>query len=131
MITGKIFSRVKFSTRALPCFNELYELFYPLGKKIVPLNIAELLTPLGLAYWVCDDGSFCKRDRVVIINTQGFSEQEVNFLAKILNDKFKLNCTVNKNRNGFVIRIPNKSLPILQALLKDIVPSMMLYKIGL
>ena len=78
-----------------------------------------------------DDGCFCKRDRVVILNTPGFSKEEVNFLAKILNDKFKLNCTVNKNRNSFVIRIPNKSLPILQALLGPGMPSMMLHKIGL
>ena len=31
---------------------------YSEGKKIVPLNIGELLTALGLCYWICDDGSF-------------------------------------------------------------------------
>lgn len=49
-ITGKIHSRIAFETFSLSCFNELYELFYPFGKKVVPQNIAELLTPLGLAY---------------------------------------------------------------------------------
>jgi len=129
--TGKIYTKVRFITRSLPCFNELYELFYPEGKKIIPLNIGDLLTPLGLAYWICDDGSFCKRYRVVILNTQGFRLEEVNLLAQILNDKFTLNCTINKNRNSYVIRIPKKSLPILQALLKRHMPSMMLYKLGL
>jgi hypothetical protein len=45
-VTGMIYSRVTFYTYSLPCFNELYELFYSSGKKIVPANIKELLTPL-------------------------------------------------------------------------------------
>ena len=48
--TGKVYTRVRFATLCLPCFNELYESFYPKGKKVVPNNIEELLTPLGLAY---------------------------------------------------------------------------------
>ncbi len=43
--TGKIYTRVTFKTRSLPCFNELYDLFYPEGKKVIPSNIDELLTP--------------------------------------------------------------------------------------
>jgi len=42
--TGVSYSCVRFITCSLPCFNELHELFYPLGKKIVPVNIGELLT---------------------------------------------------------------------------------------
>jgi hypothetical protein len=34
---------------SLPCLNELNQLFYPEGKKVVPLNIGDLLTPAGLA----------------------------------------------------------------------------------
>jgi len=130
-VTGKSYSSIRFNSYSLPCFNELYELFYVDGKKVVPANIGELLTPLSLAYWICDDGGFNNRDRAIVISTQSFRLQEVNLLVKILNDKWDLKCTINKNANGYVIRIPNKSLPILQALLKDIVPPMMLHKIGL
>jgi hypothetical protein len=42
-----------------------------------------------------------------------------------------LECAINKNNNKFVIRISSKALPILQDLLKNIMPSMMRYKIGL
>ena len=48
--TGVSYSSVRFITCSLPCFNELHELFYPLGKKIIPQNIGDLLTPLGLAF---------------------------------------------------------------------------------
>jgi len=45
--TGLIYSTIRFKTLSLPCFNEFYDLFYPNGQKVVPLNIADLLTPLG------------------------------------------------------------------------------------
>ena len=48
--TGKIYSSILFSTFTLPCFNELYNLFYISGKKVIPSIIGELLTPLALAY---------------------------------------------------------------------------------
>lgn len=130
-LTGKVYSSIWFNTYTLPCFVPLYELFYVDGSKVVPSNIAELLTALGLAYWLIDEGGFNKRDRAVVLSTQGFRKEEVNLLINVLNNKFKLNCTINKNTNGFVIRIPSKSLPILQDLLAPHMPSMMAYKIGL
>lgn len=109
----------------------LYELFYPEGKKALPSNIAELLTPLGLAYLLCDDGCYDKRDRAVIICTECFLKAEVELLASVLTNKFNLKCSVIKNRNGFRVRISAKSLLVLQSLLKDIMPPMMMHKIGL
>ena len=47
--TNKVYSSVSFNTLSLPCFNEHYQLFYPEGKKVVPSNIGDLLTPAGLA----------------------------------------------------------------------------------
>lgn len=58
--TGKIYVSMTFETFTLPCFNELYDLFYVAGKKVIPNNISELLTAAGLAYWICDDGSWNK-----------------------------------------------------------------------
>jgi len=129
--TRKIYTYLVFYTYSLPCLVPFYELFFVDGKKVVPSNIFELLTPLGLCYWICDDGSFCKRDRAIILSTQGFSLQEVELLVKVLTDKFNLKCSVNKNGKAFVIRISTKSLPVIQSLLKDIMPPMMLHKLGL
>ena len=117
--TGKVHARVTFQTYSLPCFKELHELFYSLGKKIVPANIGDLLTPLGLAYWICDDGSFHKSRQSVTLCTNSFTLEEVTLLAKTLNDKWDLKCAVHKSRDGFVIYISSKSLSILQNLLKD------------
>jgi hypothetical protein len=129
--TGKIYSRVTFTTMALPCFNELYELFYVNGKKVIPSNIGELLKIGGLAYWICDDGCFVERDQVIYLGTDSFALAEVELLVSVLTDKFNLKCTINKHGNGFRIRISQKSLPIIQALLAPPMPSMMRFKIGL
>jgi hypothetical protein len=67
--TGKVYKVIYFITHSLPCFNELYHLFYTAEGKQVPLNIFDLLTPLGLAYWICDDGSFKKSERAIILCT--------------------------------------------------------------
>lgn len=55
--SDRVYTNIRFETYSLPCFNYYYELFYPQGKKIIPLNIGELLTPVSLAYWAMDDGT--------------------------------------------------------------------------
>jgi hypothetical protein len=129
--TGKVYTKIWFNTYSLPCFNELYNTFYLNGVKIVPQNIGDLLTPLGLAYLICDDGNFSNSHQAVRISTNSFSFDEVQLLVSVLSAKFNLNCTVNKDGAGFRLRISKESLPVLQALLKDIMPPMMMYKIGL
>jgi len=45
-----------FHTKTIPEFKELYEIFYRYGRKRLPRNIPDLLTPLSLAVWVMDMG---------------------------------------------------------------------------
>ena len=119
-------------TFSLPCFNELYNLFYVDGKKVVPLNIGELLTVLALVYWICDDGTWDKQQRHVRLCTRSFTLAEVQLLADALNKNFDLKCYVNKHTSGgYIIIIPTYSVPKLQGLLKDLMPPMLLHKIGL
>lgn len=42
---GKLNYSIEFFTRALPCFTELYSIFYVNGVKVIPYNIYDLLTP--------------------------------------------------------------------------------------
>lgn len=49
--SNKTYSSISFATLTLPCFTFYRDLFYNSdNKKIVPLNIKNLLTPRGLAY---------------------------------------------------------------------------------
>lgn len=56
---GNIYKYLSFSTKSLQEFNRLHSLFYINRKKIVPIEIENLLVtaPIGLAYGVLDDGS--------------------------------------------------------------------------
>ena len=60
--TEKVYPYIRFEARTLPCFNYYYDIYYLNGKKTVPSNIGDLLTPLGLCYWIADDGCFHIRD---------------------------------------------------------------------
>lgn len=54
--TGNYRKSIWVGTRFLPCFNFVYSLFYLESVKIIPLNIAEYLTPVRLAFWIKGDG---------------------------------------------------------------------------
>lgn len=82
----------------LPCFNEFRELFYKLGKKIIPVNIYDLLTPRGLAFWRMDDGS--RHGEGVHISAYDFSEKDIDKLMFVLQDKFNLKCSIYYNREN-------------------------------
>jgi len=49
-LKDKSYQTIVFDTLTYEAFNYYRELFYKNGKKIVPLNIQDLLTARGLAY---------------------------------------------------------------------------------
>jgi len=44
-----------FVTYSLPCLNKFHDLFYVIGKKVVPISIAEFINPRALAILLQDD----------------------------------------------------------------------------
>jgi hypothetical protein len=98
---------VKFTSLAY-----LYDLWYPLPniRKIVPIELKEYLTPLALAIWFMDDGSFQNGGEK--FTTQSFTYQECLFLAELLKEKYSLKVTVNKFiENQFYSYIWKQSIP--------------------
>ena len=99
---NKLYSAIKFQTLSLSCFNIYRELFYNLkGTKILPVNIEQLITPKGLAYWFMDDGY--KSGKGLYICTESFSLNENIILINILKNKFNLECNYHKVTNGYRI----------------------------
>jgi hypothetical protein len=90
-----------------------------------------------------------KKTQGIILCTECFDLDEVKLQQEVLVDKFKLDCNIFAVGTGHRIRILKKSLPVVffkkfflkmylrgflkkvQALLKDIMPPMMMHKIGL
>jgi hypothetical protein len=78
------------TTTKCPEFTVYRKQFYPNGKKIVPPNIEDLLTELGLAHWFMQDGSTSKHNRVSSLCTQGFTVSDVELLIDVLYKKFDI-----------------------------------------
>lgn len=76
------------------------KIFYPEGKKIVPLNIKELLTdPLSLAIWYMDDGTLDFRELNhcnIMIATYSFTFEECKLLVGVLAENFGIKASVTK-----------------------------------
>ena len=129
--TNKIYTRVRFNTYVLPCFNEFYLLFYPEGNKSIPQNIGEILTPPGLAFWAMDDGNKVNNNNF-IFNTNSYTFKEVELLSTVLKEKFNLDCSIqrhNKNKEQFRIYIKSKSIVHFKNLVSPYFHESMLYKI--
>jgi hypothetical protein len=129
--TNKVYSSVHFNTIRLPCFNELYLLFYLNRKKVVPLNIRDLLTPAGLAFLAQDDGSLASRRNGFYFSTNSFTLSEVELLASVLKDKFNLDCTIQKEKSKHRIYIRAKSLPLFRELVTPYFHFSMIYKLNI
>lgn len=137
-----------FDTKAI--FKKELQLFYKFDEntkkriKIIPSNMEELLTPIGLAFWIMDDGYFDKPN--LKICTHSFTEKEVIILKEILENKFNLICKIRKEKINpthslpgggsdsdlfwYVLFIKKESFPNLKNLIgKYIIPSMK-YKLG-
>lgn len=101
--TNKVYTSIRIFTYSLPCSNYYHELFYVNGVKKVPLNIGELTTPFGLAYWTMDEGA--RHGPGFILCTHSYTLEEVQLLIKVLKGNLDLNCTYHKGSSSDQYRI--------------------------
>lgn len=129
--TQRSYGKYWFTTVAHEALLPYREFFYSsTGKKRVPRNIAEMLTPRGLAVWFMDDGSVKSHQSLGrIFNTHGFVPEDVHLLCQVLQEKFSLQAQPRVQSDGIQIYISGRSARILQALLEPHVVPMMRYKL--
>jgi len=114
----------------LPCFNVFKDIFYSSNIKKIPDNIYEILTPRGLAFWIMDDGSL--QGSGLHLNIYAFSNEGVDKLMFVLQDKFNLRCSIHYNRdNKPRIYIFKESMDNLRTLIITYFVKEMIYKLGL
>jgi hypothetical protein len=94
---NKTYTSYYFNTLNFPYFTEIYSNWYirinNKNVKILPTNIAELLTPRAIAYWIMCDGYYHKTNKTIIISTDSFSLNEVDTLRDILLSKYNIKST--------------------------------------
>ena len=136
--TGNSYTITLFVTLTLPLLTEFHKQWYRNigGKniKVLPNNMANLLTPIALAFWCASDATYSKRDGVIFICSDSFTPDEVDILRSILLTKFNINSTRFLNGTGkeqYRIRILKASIPTLQSLVAPHMPPTMRYRVGL
>jgi hypothetical protein len=131
---GKVYYQYRINSYTFSNLNWIHEMFYKLIDnkyiKIVPLNIAEYLTPLALAIWFLNDGiSFNKGAK---ITSNYFTFEEVNFLCTVLQNKYNIIATPNKcgkNRSN-IIFIHINSIKLFSYIIKPYLLPSLYYKLG-
>ena len=120
--TGKNYSTIAFKTRGFSSLASFHDLFYDKGRKIIPNNIADLITPISLAFWIMDDGSITTYKQTVL-HTNSYTKDEIILLQSALYIKFKLQTRLickDKVKNQWLIVIPiRQQIPRLQNIVSD------------
>ena len=85
---------------------------------------------MSLAVWFMDDGSIkSKNHQAKILNTQCFSQKEVLYLIKILNDKFGIKAKLRRQKDGYQIYILSGSMTKFRSIIGEYVIDSMRYKL--
>jgi hypothetical protein len=96
----------RFTTRSLPELTKLYHKFYANKRKVIPKDL--LLDPLSLAVWFMDDG--CKSYQALYLNTQQFDIDSQLRLIEMLQYKWNIKASLNKDKQYQRIRIAVESV---------------------
>ena len=124
-----------FRTISHPELTMLRNIFYPNGKKIIPLNIKDFIEdPLTIAVWFMDDGNASFRKNKLCgynINSQSFTYEENLLISKVLNDLYSIECIIEKNHGKFRIAIYRRnSREMFKRLVEPYMLESMKYKLG-
>lgn len=129
-------SSLYFRSESIESLRPIADLFLDeSGKKQIPSNIAEHLTPRGLAFWIMDDGQRVKNGGVTLC-TDSFATNEISILREALKSNFNLETSIHnkKGRNDANYeRIYIKKDEAYEELKTSLIPHMhesMLYKIN-
>ena len=98
--------------------------------KTVPLNIGELLTDVGLAFWIMDDGG-SGSNGTLNLHTESYTFNEVNLLIRVLKKNFNVDSRISLKRPGqWIIVIPKKEVFKVDRLTINYMHPSMIYKLG-
>lgn len=104
-------------------FKDLRKTFYS-ERKNIEKDLIKEMNEFGLAIWYMDDGGICTRSYQ--INSQSFTNNEVEFLIKILKTNFNIEASYDKNN---VIYIKTCSKELFKNLIEPYVIPCMKYKL--
>lgn len=130
---GKKIESYWFNTYSSGMFRFYGKQFYFGKKKMIPKIIKKLLTPLSLAVWFMDDGSFkSKFHKTYIIHSLGYDKKELQIVQRVLEEKFSIKVGIHKqNReNKYRLYVYSDSANKFKKLIEPYIIPEMKYKLG-
>lgn len=118
---------VQFATLTAPVFSEWHRRFYSGRRKVIPRDIADLLTPLAMAVWFMDDGGadYAGLD----IQTHNFESDETELLVVALAERFGLRATTRANKGRRIIYVPSAQVGSLRSVVEPYILPELRYKL--
>lgn len=112
-------------------FKVYRDLFYKKDKKTINKQILDSLTPLSLAVWYMDDGSYIYSGKSIRLYTYDFKRVGNLLIKNWLLKKFDIKSKIYKSKNAYYLGFNvENSKKFIELIKKYIIPSMS-YKIGL
>lgn len=125
---------VAFNTISHPYFTKYYSEFYKNGKKVIPFDLLERMSSLGLAYLFMDDGSRDSKTNSYYLSLCSFELDEQKKFMQFLFNKFGIKTSLHakgtKDNKYHHIYIKAESRNILIKLIEPYIIPSMKYKIG-
>ena len=130
-ITKKTYHYARKQSNATPILGKLREIFYPNGKKQIPINLEKFLRDeIAFAIWFYDDGYYYPRDKCSYIYLGNVSEKEANIASKAVDRKFGIkNKILDKKNKGFVIYFSREESKKIKTIVEKYYVPIMAYKI--
>lgn len=114
-----------------PVFNHFRNLFYINGKKTINRKLLNLLNQRSLAIWICDDGSYCKKLKYIIISTNAFSLEEHKIIKQYFREVWGLDPTIGfRDNKYYYLRFKVQDTKKLIQIIRPFIIESMSYKMG-
>lgn len=135
-LNNKLFESYCFNTYSFTSLLWLFKLFYKNNKKVIPSEsfLYELLTPLALAIWIQDDGTWHSSGiRIATNNFKLILKEEIETLKSVLDKKFKIKSSIHhfSKSNQYQLYIRKESIDLVISLTSSFFHDSMLYKLGI
>lgn len=118
---------VQFATRTSAVFSEWHARFYPSGRKVVPVEIGQWLTPLAVAVWFMDDGGADYAG--LTFQTHSFEPGQTEHLVEALGEGFGVRARTRANKGARIIYVPASDVGALRLAIEPMVLPDLRYKL--
>lgn len=98
---------IRHQSQSSPLLGKLRRRFYPAGKKIIPPDLINRLTPRSFAVWYMDDGYYYQRDRCAYLYLGNVSREDGEIASESI-ARLGINSHPVVKKRGFALYFPAK-----------------------